>query len=503
MKKLLDLCEGFSLGRRFFFCILMASVNFSHADEFFNFAELKTAANFTIPNENDREKTVSGNTGLRLSFRDADFRGFVTLPKTEFDEIRSSENIREKLDFFDNPRLGAGFFLFKKNFPTTIKIGHNSYSKSVSKLKNPSPPTTANPLAKSFAFSTGLGASLTSLTSSTQPVSYSICTKSLEKMFPVQFSAESFVTEEKEGAALISAKLPLSRCVFLQSAISGGRYSIEGHSKILEKNNAGFEEGYFYSGLGELCFHSPLFKINFFSGIQESPYDVNPFWFRIDGRTSFSNLLLNFSYFAIPTTKDSPKAAPLIGGSGQVCRIVEQASVNPQILFLLNSENSSSVRFGFSALENWKVTVTNTPVQLNTAKLRAAMSYESKFFDLRFDWTHANILLTGEPPTKSARPEEYLSYAISGSFAGKVSKISFSGSYTRYSPMEGNSALKEVYSADVKIASGKAGLTSQAGIDLTVKNGARQSGQFSAGLTYLLRRKYFRSYLKAGLIVPF
>ena len=74
MKKLLDLCEGFSLGRRFFFCILMASVNFSHADEFFNFAELKTTANFTIPNENDRKNTVSGNTGLRLSFHDADFR---------------------------------------------------------------------------------------------------------------------------------------------------------------------------------------------------------------------------------------------------------------------------------------------------------------------------------------------------------------------------------------------------------------------------------------------
>ena len=503
MKKLLDLCEEFSLGRRFFFCILMASVNFSHADEFFNFAELKTAANFTIPNENDREKTVSGNTGLRLSFRDADFRGFVTLPKTEFDEIRSSENIREKLDFFDNPRLGAGFFLFKKNFPTTIKIGHNSYSKSVSKLKNPSPPTTANPLAKSFAFSTGLGASLTSLTSSTQPVSYSICTKSLEKMFPVQFSAESFVTEEKEGAALISAKLPLSRCVFLQSAISGGRYSIEGHSKILEKNNAGFEEGYFYSGLGELCFHSPLFKINFFSGIQESPYDVNPFWFRIDGRTSFSNLLLNFSYFAIPTTKDSPKAAPLIGGSGQVCRIVEQASVNPQILFLLNSENSSSVRFGFSALENWKVTATNTPVQLSTAKLRAAMSYESRFFNLRFDWTHANILLTGEPPTKSARPEEYLSYAISGSFAGKVSKISFSGSWTNYPSESKNTTEKAGYAANVKIAVPKANLTAQTGIDVTMKDCSRCAGEFNAGMTYSVRKKFFRSSIKLAVIVPF
>ena len=501
MKKLLDLCEEFSLGRRFFFCILMASVNFSHADEFFNFAEFKTAANFTIPNENDREKTVSGNAGLRLSFRDADFRGFVTLPKSDFSEIRESEGFFEKLDFFDNPRLGAGFFLFKKNFPTTIKIGHNSYSKSVSKLKNPSPSLTANPLAKSFAFSTGLGTSLTNLTSSKQPVSYSICART-ENLFPVQFSAESFVTEEKEGMALLSAKIPLNRCVFLQAAISGGRYNIEGRSKILEKNNAGFEEGCFYSGLGELCFHSPLFKINFFSGIQESPYDVNPFWFRIDGRTSYRNLLLNFSYFAIPTTKDSPKAAPLIGAAGQICRTVEQASINPQILFLFDDQMASSLRLGFSALENWKVTATNVPVQLNTAKFRAAVSYESRFFDLRFDWTHANILLAGQAPVKSARPEEYQSYALSGSLAGER-KISFSGSYTRYPPAEENSAPKEAYSADVKIASGKAGLTSQAGIDLTVKNGTRQSGQFSAGLTYLFRRKYFRSYLKAGLIVPF
>ena len=502
MKKILEKCGDFSPGRRLIFCLLMASANFSYAGEFFNFAEFKAAANFTIPGGDEKEKALSGASGLRLSFRDADLRGFVTLPKSDFSEIRESEGFLEKLELLDEPRLGAGFFLFKKNFPTAVKIGHNSYSKSVSKLKNPSPSLTANSLAKSFAFSTGLGSSLTNLTSSRQPLSCSISTERDSNLFPLALGLESFVTEDKDGVVLLSAKLPLGRSIFLQSVISGGRYRFEGKSKILEKNNASFEANYFYSGLGEFCFHSPLLKINFFSGIQENPYDVNPVWFRIDGRTSYRNLLLNFSYFAIPTTKDSPKAAPLIGAAGQICRTVEQASINPQILFLFDDQRASSLRLGFSALENWKVTATNVPVQLNTAKIRAAVSYESRFFDLRFDWTHANILLAGQAPVKSARPEEYQSYALSGSLAGER-KISFSGSYTRYPPAEENSAPKEAYSADVKIASGKAGLTSQAGIDLTVKNGTRQSGQFSAGLTYLFRRKYFRSYLKAGLIVPF
>lgn len=502
MKKFSDKCDGFSPGRRFIFCILLASVNFIHAEGFFNFAEFKAAA-FTVPrSETEKEKAVSGNAGLRFSFRDADFRGYVTLPKTGFNKIEEAEDFSEKLAFLDEARLGAGLYLFKKSIPTAIKIGHNSYSKSASRMKNPAPSVTANPLSKSFAFSTGFGAVLPSLTSSRQPLSYSVSIRTDEKIFPVQFSAEGFYNEEKECAGSFAIKIPLSRSVFIQPAFSYGRLFIEENLKILKKNNADFTADFFNVWLLEACLHSPFLKLNFHSGIHENPYEKSPFWFKIDGRTSFKTLLFNFSYFAIPTTKDSPKAAPLIGSSG-ICRTVEQASVNPQIIFLFDDKNASSLRLGFSALENWKVTATNTPVQLNTAKFRGSASIESRFFDLRFDWTHANILLTGEPPINSARPEEYYSYSATSALTGKNAKISFSGSYTNYPPLTEKASQKEVYSSNLKVAVPKINVTVQAGVDLTMKDGERYAGEFNAALTYSVRRKLFRSSLKAAVAVPF
>lgn len=492
------------MGRRgIFLCMLSFFAGGGFCEDFFNFAEFKAAAAFTVPSgESEKEKAVSGNTGLRLSFRDADFRGYVTLPKTEFEKIDEAEDFSEKLDLLDEPRLGAGIYLFKKTFPTAIKIGHNSYSKSLARMKNPAPSVTANPLSKSFAFSAGFGSALPTLTSSRQPLSYSICAGTDEKIFPVQFGAEGFFNEDSEYGGSFSAKKALGRSSFVQAVLSGGRLYIEENLKILKKNNADFEADFFNVWLAEFCLHSPFLKLNFHSGVHENPYEVNPFWFKIDGRTSFRTLLLNFSYFAIPTTKDSPKAAPLIGSNG-ICRTVEQASLNPQILFLFDDKNASSLRLGFSALENWKVTATNTPVQLNTAKFRAAAGFESRFFDLRFDWTHANILLEGEPPTSSARPEEYYSYAASSGAAGRFAKISLSGSYTNYPPLTEKAAVKEVYSADLKIAVPQVNLTAQAGLDLTYKDKCRTAGEFSVGLSHAVKRKYFRSSMKAEVKVPF
>lgn len=508
MKKIWKLRGFFRQGRRIAFCLMMGIsvrfVNLAPAESIFNYAEYKCSANFTIPSaETEKKNSVGASTGLKLSFRDADVRSYVTLPKTEFETIKNAGSLSEKADLLNDIRYGAGIFLFKKTVPTTFKIGHNSYSKSVSRLKNPSPSATANPLSKSFAFSTGTGAALPTLTSSVQPISLAISAKNEEKLFPIQFGAEGFFTEDKEGVASVSAQFKISRSVFVQSVLSGGRFFIENNSAILAKNNAEFDANFFYSGLAELCFHSPLLKVNFYTGLQESPYEVNPFWFKIDGRTSFKMILLNVSYFAIPTTKDAPKVAPLIGGSSSICRTVEQASVNPQILFLFDDKRASSVRLGFSALENWKVTATNTPVQLNTAKFRAAASYESRFFDFRFDWTHANILISGTPPTKSATPEEYQSFGVSSSFVSAFAKFSLSGTYANYPPVTESSAKKEIYSADIKIAFSKLNLTSQAGFDVTFKDGERYSGNFDASVSYSMRKKYLRTVMKAGISVPF
>lgn len=504
MNEILRNCGLIPLGRRVIFCMLMASAILAHADGFFNFAEFKVATNFTIPSEETQKaKSISGNTGLRLSFRDADFRGYVTLPKSEFNEIQKVEGVSESIDLLDEPRMGAGFFLFKKTFPTTIKIGHNSFSKSVSKLKNPSPSATLNPLSKTFSFQTGTGCSLPTLTSSAQPFSCSFSAKTNGKKLSSQCTTEGFFNEKQEGVAFFSAKHKFSKTIFVQGGFSGGRFYIENNSTILKKNNATFNADFFYCGAGEFCFHSPILKVNFYSGIQESPYDVNPVWFRIDGRTSFRALLLNFSYFEIPTTKDSPKAVPLIGASSTICRTIEQASVNPQLLFLLDDKNASSLRIGFSAMENQKVTATNKPVVLNIGKFRAGANYKNNFFDFRADWTHANVLLNGEPPTKSAIPEEYHSFEISSSLIAKNTQISLSGGVSRYPPLKENAELKEVYSTDLKISVPKANLTAQTGAEVTLKGGKRHGGEFNAGVNYSLKRKYFRSSAKFALIVPF
>lgn len=493
MRKTSDIFGIFFPDRRAVFCMSLAAIiilqtGFIHGEEFFNFAEYRLKSNVRHA-DNDEKNEVSGKSGLRLSFNSADFRGYGSF----------SENSK----IWEEAELGAGFFLFKKTLPLTIKIGHNSYSKSISKMKNPSPSSVINPLSKSFSFSPGTGASLPSMSSGRQPLSCSLNLKSGKENFPLKFEAETFVTEDRNSAVFFTVRYNLGRSIFMQQAFSAGRFKIEGKSTVLKKNNADFEADYFYSGLGEFCFHSPLLKLNCYSGIQESPYEANPVWFRIDGRTTFRFFMLNFSYFAIPTTKDSPKAAPLIGASASICRLVEQADLNPQILFLFDDKNASSLRIGFSAFESWKVTATNTPVQLNTAKMRAAASYENRFLEFRFDWTHANILLSGEAPVKSARPEEYITLGFSSSLAGKKAKFSLSGNYTNYPPAYEKVPMKEVYSADIKIALTQASLTGNGGVSLTLKDGERCGGKFTAGAGFSFRKRFLRAVFSAELQVPF
>ena len=418
------------------FCFFAFSFAKIHSENLFNFTEYKFASNFTIPTgESDKNKNISGNTGLKFSFRDFELRGYVTLPKTEFPTISDADSVSEKFDLLNSPRYGSGIFLLKKSFPTTIKIGHNTFSKSLSKMKNPTPSAIANPLSASFSFATGFASSLPTLSSSDQPLSLAVNFLAPEKRFFLPFSFDFFINEDFNSAANISMKNALGRISRIEWAISFARFYIENDSTVLKKNYADFSPSWFYSALSEISLHSPIVKIHFYSGFQQSPYDSNSIWLKLDARTAWKIFLLDCSYFLIPTTANSPKVAPLIGASSSICRTVEQASINPQMIFMFSDKNSSQIRLGFSALENWKVTSTNTPVQLNTMKMRAAVAYESRFLNARVDWTKANVLLSGTPPTKGATPEENQSYQVNVSFVGEIFKTSFAASYTNYPPL--------------------------------------------------------------------
>lgn len=470
----------------------------------FNFAEIKFSSSLTLPTESSgKEKALSGSGGLRLNFQHLDLRGYATLPKTDLKKIAGAHTVGEKTDLLNEPRYGAGIFLFKKSVPLTIKAGSNTYSKSASKLKNPSPSTTANPLTKGFSFSTGAGASLPTLTSSAQPLSVAANFSLPEKKSPVPLSVDLFVTEDAAAFGSLSGKISLTRYISLQSAFSFGRFYIENNSTVLKKNNASFAPDWFYCALGETAFHSPLLKLHGYAGFHQSPYESDSMWLKIDGRTTFKILLVDFSFFMIPTAKNAPKAAPLIGGSSSVCRTTEQMSVNPQLIFTFADKNASSLRLGFSALENWKVTSTNTPAQLNVLKLRAGTAYESRFVNARLDWTDANILLAGEPPIKSAYPERYRTLALSGSASGKAAKTAVSASYTKYPPVTEGSATKETYSASVSVAIPKKNLSFKSGIDLTYKEKERHSSSVDASISYTMRKKYVRASAKLEFIMPF
>ena len=485
-------------------CLMPLPCQRASAESVLNFAELRLASTLTVPAEStEKEKSVMGNVGLRLSFRDADLRGYAALPKTGLGGIRGMGTLPRKIDSLDDIRYGAAVYLFRETVPVTLRIGHISYSKSVSKMRNPSPGVTANPLTKSFAFGAGTGASLPTLTSSAQPLSCSVSARTEERVLPVQVGFEGFVSEKNEKAASISMRYKISRSVSLQSALSMGSFYLENNSAALRKNNAAFPADFFYSGLGELNLSSPLLKMNLYTGIHQSPYGGESWWLRIDGRTSLRALLLNFSYFAVPSSKRAPKAAPLIGGSSSVCRTVEQAGVNPQMIFLLNDKRAGSVRVGLSVLESWKVTSTSAPVQLNTLRIRAGAAYESRFLTLRLDWTRANILIEGEPPTKSSTPEEYQSIALSSSYAGARAKISLSGGHTLHLPPERSGVLKETYSSDMNVAFPGLGLAARAGLDITFKGEERSAAEFSSNLTYTIKRRYLRASLRFGLVMPF
>ena len=127
---------------------------------FFNYIDFKTAMELSLPKDDGSKKSIDTAAGFKLSLRDA--------------ELRLYDTVRNFTGGFESPRYGFAIQLFQKSFPTTLKAGMNSQSKSISKIKSPAPSTTANPLQKSFALPTGISTSLPTLTSSKQPVSASV-----------------------------------------------------------------------------------------------------------------------------------------------------------------------------------------------------------------------------------------------------------------------------------------------------------------------------------------
>lgn len=486
--------------KHFFPLIFFILIQTAFSETIFNYADLSLYSTIFLP-ENDSKKQedeskIQSNAGIKLSFRDVDFRTYFTLPKTYFSEI----NEELKSDAKDL-RYGLGIYLFKKSFPTNIKIGKNTYSKSLSKIKNPSPSSIANPLTKSFAFSSGLGTTLPTLSSSSQPLSSSITFSIPEEKFVFPVTFELFADEEKDSALSISTAHKISRFSSIQTAFTGARFFIENDSSVLKKNNLTFEGDYFLSGLLEIAFKSPILKMNFRTGIQESPFKQNSIWFKIDGRTTFKNILLDFSYFEIPTANSSPKVAPLISANSNIQRTLNQISVNPQIMF--SFKDSSSLRFGINFLEAQKITNTKDAEKINVGKCRSAISFESKIFDIRYDFTVANILLSGNPPNKSSTPEKYYANNLSSNVTLKSFYANANFDYKYYPPYNSKYEPKKTFNTSLSIIPGKTkSISIQEKYSITLKGDEKTENKLESSIFYRFKSKKVKANLKCGISIP-
>lgn len=480
--------------------------------EYLNFG---SAASFTLPKESsEKEKSVSASAGFQIKFKDLDLRFYRSLPKTEFSRIEECGGWKERLELLDDFRYGGAVFLYQKPAPVAFKLGMNNFSRSISRLKNPVPSSSVNPLKKSLGFSSGIGASLPTLSSSAKPQSAAVLVElPFTKNFEIDF--QGFLTEEHTSGLSAQGKISLARIVFLEVSATLGRFYIENNSRILKKKYCGFEPDFFYAASFEASFKSPYFKSNFYSGVHENPFKENEYedfpllnlWLKTENRLAFKNLLLDFSYFAIPTSKNSPKAAPLISGSSAICRTTEQWSVNPQVLIPLNDENLSTLRLGISFADSWKITSSDLSEEYQSAKIKGGILYENKFASLRAEYSLENIVLGETPAEDTSIPDKFHGGKISFSSRREKFNISASAACKIYFEDEFFSTEKQNYSFNLNISPKSKTLSSSSSLSLTRKKNegkSKTSGNFSSSCGIKLKAgKKIRASCKAGILIPF
>lgn len=482
----------------------------------FEYLNFSSSANFTIPSESSgKEKAVSANAGFQLKMKDLDLRFYRSLPKTEFSKISDCGTWDERFDLLDKFRYGGAISLYQDSTPVTFYLGMNSFSRSISRLKNPVPSSSANPLKKSFSFSPGIGINLPTLSSSEKPQSAAVSVQiPFFKKFEVDF--QGFWAEDDSTGISMQGKANLSRITFLEFSATLGRFYIEGNSKILKKNYCEFEPDFFYAGSFESSFKSPFFKTNFYCGIHENPFKDNEhedfpdfnIWLKSENRVAFKNFLLDFSYFAIPTSKDSPKVAPLVGGSSSICRTLEQWTLNPQFLLPFSDKNCSSLKFGISAVESWKITSSNDAESFQSLKIGSGILYENRFSSVKGEYSIENLILGNEPSETSSVPDKFHEAKISFSSRNSLFSISSSASCKIYFDDEIFSSDKQNYSFSLSVSPKSKILTSSSSLSITRKDDGEKlktSGTFSSSCTVKFKtaKNKIRTSCKVGISVPF
>ncbi len=493
-----------------YFFVLSLSLSTVCADGFFKYAEARQSLSLTVPADSEKENSFGGSAGLKLAFGKAlwnlEARSYVTLPKTKASVLGGVESPGDFFALLDDVRYGAGIEN-DRIVPVSAKAGMLSLSKSVARLENPTPSSSANPLAKSFSFSSGIGANLPSLSSAVKPLAVFVDIAAPHRLLPVDIAAQCAVTEEKRVYGSVSCSIPISRLVSVQSVLTAGRMEIENKSKYLAGTNADFSSQWLYGLLWESAFRSPLVKANVSVGLQQMPFSKTfspvAVWLKAATRLSYRNMLVDLSFFGIPTLSVSPKAVPLAGGSSTVCRTIRQFGANPQVQFELRNAYAATLRLGLHALFEKKILNTLEAEQYSTLRLTGGVAYESKPFTTKITAGVANAVLDKSFLTDATMPEACYSFDVSSSLALPQAKASLSAGYDRYPKSTKTGNTKDSFSLDLSISPGaKRMVTITAGADISYKNGERASSSVGGSATVQLKSTFIRTIFKCAMTVP-
>ena len=243
----------------------------------FKYLNLSSSAAFTLPaSSSEKEKAVSANAGAQLVLENLELRAYGSLTKTKFSEIQACENFNQRIKLLDGLRYGGAISLYSGSAPLVFKFGMNSFSRSISRLKNPVPAATANPLKKTFSFSPGIGISLPTLSSSEKPKSAAVSLNlPFSKNFEMDF--QSFLSEDDSAGISAQGKIRFSKIAAMEISSTFGRFYIENNSSVLQKNYCIFDADWFYAGCFETSLKTPFFKTNFYAGIHENPFKDNEY----------------------------------------------------------------------------------------------------------------------------------------------------------------------------------------------------------------------------------
>ncbi len=493
----------------YFFVLAVIPLVAMDAEPYFKYVEVKESTSLTIPVDSEKENSYGGSAGLRLAFGKAlwnlDARTYLTLPKTKGSAFSALSSPADFFALMDDLRYGGGI-VSETWLPITLKAGMLSFSKSVSRLENPAPSSSVNPLAKSFGFSAGIGANLPTLASAVKPLALYASVNAPQKA-PLSVQAQCAFTDEKRLYASLSCTLPLGKIFSFHSVLTGGRMCVENKNAYLRDTNADFGRHWLYGAVWESAFRSPWLKLNLFAGLQETPFSEDfshwAVWIKAAARSSYRNFLLDVSYFFIPTLSASPKASPLVGGSSSVCRTIRQFGLNPQLQLELHNAYAATLRLGLHALFEKKILNTLQAEQYSTLKLAAGFAYESKPFTTKVTAGVSNAILDGRFLTDSTRPEKYYSADISSSLLLESIRASLSLGYDRYPKSSKTGNTKDSFSLTVSASPGKKRtVTMTGGAAISYKNGEKASSSADASVTVTLKSTFVRTVLKCALSLP-